>query len=304
MNIFIIGNGFDIAHGLPTKYSHFHDYLLSRYPSAARYDGRLPESIIDNHGEERFNIEELVGYITRIINEYAADDWADLELCLGDDVFDSFISDLDIVDMDASDKETMMAIHRNESLSSDIRKAFSRLKTLFCEWVNCSLSNFKYDSIQKSDIAEVLADGNAFLSFNYTMTLEKAYGVSNVCHIHGMVGESENEIFFGHGDDDEYHESLASFGADTNLNFLKRELRKDTQRAMARHRKFFDSIKNVKTIHSFGFSFAEVDMTYIEAIAQKASGAVWYLNKHDDNNADIREKLTRLGFTVIVDKRW
>ena len=29
-NLFIIGNGFDIAHGLPTKYADFKKYLSDR----------------------------------------------------------------------------------------------------------------------------------------------------------------------------------------------------------------------------------------------------------------------------------
>jgi hypothetical protein len=30
-NLFIIGNGFDIAHGLPTKYKHFRQFLVDVY---------------------------------------------------------------------------------------------------------------------------------------------------------------------------------------------------------------------------------------------------------------------------------
>ena len=37
--LFVIGNGFDIAHGLPTKYSDFRDYLMQK---------RMPQSIAEN----------------------------------------------------------------------------------------------------------------------------------------------------------------------------------------------------------------------------------------------------------------
>lgn len=30
-NLYIIGNGFDLAHSLPTKYSNFKEYLISKY---------------------------------------------------------------------------------------------------------------------------------------------------------------------------------------------------------------------------------------------------------------------------------
>lgn len=40
--IFIAGNGFDIAHGIPTKYSEFRKYIISRYPDALKFrDAKL-----------------------------------------------------------------------------------------------------------------------------------------------------------------------------------------------------------------------------------------------------------------------
>ncbi|MBZ5482420.1 hypothetical protein JGU65_24860 [Bacillus sp. T_4] len=33
-NLFIIGNGFDLAHRLPTSYKDFYKYLIKTYPNA------------------------------------------------------------------------------------------------------------------------------------------------------------------------------------------------------------------------------------------------------------------------------
>ena len=35
-SLFIIGNGFDIAHGIPTKYSDFREFILKMYPKAEK----------------------------------------------------------------------------------------------------------------------------------------------------------------------------------------------------------------------------------------------------------------------------
>ena len=48
-NLFIIGNGFDISHGMKTKYSDFRNYLIKKY-SIKQADlessyGLIPESI-------------------------------------------------------------------------------------------------------------------------------------------------------------------------------------------------------------------------------------------------------------------
>lgn len=308
-NLFIIGNGFDCyAHGLPTMYSDFREFLISKYPGADEYDEIIPEAQIGNHGEEIYQMTEVAGYISRIIDDCGKADWKDLETYLGEAIFNIFLDDLEAVDMDAPEIETMRAIHYNESLSYNIEAVFSKIKLLFCDWVNSCLGLLDYDDKRKDNIAEVISDGDAFLSFNYTMTLEKVYGIRDVCHIHGKIGDSEDDIFFGHGDDDEYPESIASFGADVSLNTLKRKLRKDTQSALARHGRFFDSLGNVTAIHSFGFSFSRVDMVYIEKIARIAPGAVWYLNKFDatenENRAEIIRTLNNLGFVVKVDTRW
>lgn len=43
--LFIIGNGFDRAHNLPTSYWDFRKYILTRYPDAESYYF-IPESTL------------------------------------------------------------------------------------------------------------------------------------------------------------------------------------------------------------------------------------------------------------------
>ena len=33
-SLFIAGNGFDIAHGIPTQYSRFRSFIIQKYPEA------------------------------------------------------------------------------------------------------------------------------------------------------------------------------------------------------------------------------------------------------------------------------
>ncbi len=64
---------------------------------------------------------------------------------------------------------------------------------------------------------------------------------------------------------------------------------------------------DLETVHSFGFSFSDVDMIYIEEIAKQCADphrVIWYLNSFDGGNADIRDKLSNIGFDVRVDSRW
>ena len=70
--LFIIGNGFDIAHGLPTKYSDFQNYLINKYPEASDENLVVPQSSIMPNGEERYDDNEVVGFLLKIISETEA----------------------------------------------------------------------------------------------------------------------------------------------------------------------------------------------------------------------------------------
>lgn len=276
-------------------------------------------------GDEVMDIEEVAGYLTRIIDDCGGDEWKDLEYYLGSSIFGTLYYDLEEIPWDGSDKETMHAIHRNEGVAASMKQAFGYMKRLFCDWVRDELGNIQYNSggllpnmLKKAYVAEVLNRGDGFLNFNYTKTLEKVYGIepAMICHVHGKVGDDYDDIFFGHGDRSGVPETINSIGADLFLGDLKRDLRKDTDKALNRHRDFFNKVNtDVQTIHSFGFSFSDVDMIYIEEIANRVdkNRAIWYLNNHDANEKpDLkvkdwkskRQKLEEIGFNVQVDNRW
>ena len=308
-HLFIIGNGFDCyEHNLPTKYADFRSYILSRYPDADEYYDLIPECITMPDGDEVLNMEEVAGYITRVIDTCGGDTWNELEYYLGESLFDSLHEDLDEVPWDGPDKETMHAIYNNEDRSSSMKLVFIYIKDLFCDWVRDELSKLDFIDIKKDNISSILSKGDGFLNFNYTETLEVVYGIPDdkICHIHGKVGDAPEKILFGHGDEDDVQEWADSLGADLNFSELKRELKKDTMTALGEHIDFFKKMDELETIHSFGFGFADVDMYYIEKIAEQVdpNGVIWFLSSFDRNNTEKREKLENLGFHVAVDGRW
>lgn len=99
--LFIIGNGFDVAHKLPTKYSDFQDYLEENYPEASDEWLTVPESIMMPDGDERYDDAEVVGFLLKIVTEAegTGDKWSNLENTLGlldfDDCFDDWDDDED-----------------------------------------------------------------------------------------------------------------------------------------------------------------------------------------------------------------
>ncbi len=68
-NLFIIGNGFDLANGLNTSYEDFHQYLIDNYPNASDDSMLVPWSTTMPDGSEKYSTDEVVGLIMKVINE-------------------------------------------------------------------------------------------------------------------------------------------------------------------------------------------------------------------------------------------
>lgn len=282
-SLYIIGNGFDCyGHNMKTKYADFKQYLLKRFPEQkSGYDGLLETTMLPDGGEE-YDMNAVIGSMIRTIDDCSAPEWGNLEECLGDD----FIRNI---------------AYENE-------RAYWKLKELFEDWVFNDLANINYDNVDKFKKKPSFKRG-LFLTFNYTSTLESLYHVSkqNVCHIHGAASEPENTIYFGHGDDSEFSQFIQYWGIDEAYNELKMRLRKDTQQAVLEHTDFFHKLSKINSIYSYGFSFSEVDMRYIEEICKyiNPNKTRWFFNSYDwKNNPEYVDKIRELGFKVRKCHRW
>ena len=304
--LFIIGNGFDRAHNLPTSYWDFRKYILTRYPDAESYYF-IPESTLMPKGDEEYDEAEVAGYIVNIIDSCSDGWWSELEAYLGDDVYEAFLEDLPSVNIE--DEDCFHDVYTNEDLSEHILNTFVGVNDLFVDWVKNELGDIDFYDIKKPEI-EAMIDSNAFfLSFNYTKTLELGYGINEnqVCHIHGSVESLPNEIIMGHGNDEPVTEHSYSIGTEASFEKLKRKLRKDTVGIIQKNEKFFKQLSDVQEIYSYGFSFSEVDMVYIKEICNYLNPAsvTWYINSYDsDNNPEFRDKIEAYGFKVKVEDGW
>ncbi len=330
-HLYIIGNGFDSGlHNLPTSYSDFRDYLKDRFPNAGLYYSAVPETTFHPVGGDEYITEEVVGYIIKILDSCGDGTWGELESFLGREIFERIKRYLENITGEYSLEKEGYAFYNNRYRTEDIRNSFARVKKFFYEWVmtcnslfDCginSLPNSKKSSIYFPEIASMLNAADSFLTFNYTLTLEKVYNISSdaICHIHGMVGSDFDDVYFGHGDSTTFDEMSEVIGARHNLQKLKDTLKKDTQQAYEKHMDFFNRItEELRDIHSFGFSMSDVDLFYIVKIAERIapSKVTWYLNGYDDKrrredseggrklNGQI-EKIKTMGFNIAVDDRW
>ncbi len=299
--LFIIGNGFDRAHCLATSYDEFRKYLCKKY-THCKSGGEMPlvpAVTIGPKGEEVCDMEEVAKFLVYLISiaEPNGNKWSDVEASLGrldyDEAFDMLPQEID----DDGDMDYWKESYNNEDMASNLYIVVSFVKDLFAEWVDNIDINF---AKAKQKFISLIEPEDIFLTFNYTETLEEVYEINknSICHIHGKQGEN---IFFGHGNTEDYTDEYMSrnIGSENSLSELDNFLRKDTKQALKEHKNFFDGIDDtIKEVYSIGFSFADVDLIYIKEICRKLSAdVVWHLN--DYNSSDIslfQKKLKECGF--------
>jgi hypothetical protein len=283
--LFIIGNGFDLSHGLLTSYQGFRSYLLSNYPNIKMDELVIPEGKMLPDGDLHYDEEETISMLFYFLSvaEGSEEKWKDIEKSLGNlDFSEAFDWHDDFFDNDG-DIDLRKTSYRNEDIASNLIIPTKTIQRFFSEWIN----SIKINSVKpKIDFIKILKDGDQFLTFNYTGTLEDVYDIdkSNICHIHGKQNE---EIFFGHGNEEDYYESYMQrhIGSENGLNQIDRQLRKRTDIALQKNIDFFINLEalNINKIYSYGFSFGEVDTVYLKEICRqvKTEEVTWYFNDHD-----------------------
>ena len=302
--LFIIGNGFDLAHGLKTAYSDFQDYLSITYPTASE-GMTVPGYMLDGEGNEVPTSElEVVGFIARVLSDTDGDRWRDIEASIGGIEFDNYVMSYDHDDEDEDDDDLFHARNFNESWAMSLVQPLLAIPSYFAEWIDtispCGIK-MKKEFLQLIDRCHDL-----FLSFNYTRTLEDLYGVHPVCHIHGIQGQ---KLVFGHGEEFDYF-SEDNYGrvpgTEDSYQTIHERLKKDTITAIKTNIAFFNGLDaSITEIYSFGFSFSPVDEVYIAEICRRidTTPVTWYLSafENEEERAYYRRVIRRSGFQGVFD---
>lgn len=250
MRLYIIGNGFDIRHGLPTKYSDFKTY-------------------VEKCDKELFNaIEEYLP---------AGPQWNDLERSLGEIDYDSILDNCESFLEPYSAEEWSDAFHHDYQYEvNEITLLLSeRLKNHFTDWVKGVDITKAYEH---TDYIPPIPIENQYLSFNYTNTLQEIYSVPDfkITHIHGncsyndnlklghcfKVGKSLNP-YAGPEQDMRVAEAYDHINEYFGITF------KPVEDIIRCNKKFFSSLENIDEIFIFGHSLSEVDGEYFAEINKR-----------------------------------
>lgn len=252
--LFIIGNGFDIAHNIKSSYSDFHDWLLrNRYEEFVLYLEKLFPSLNEGH--------PLL--------------WKDFEKAIG--IYDS--KDIHVrffqgIDNGFYDKETQVRV--TERITPYVDMIPKRL----IEWAR------NMEGITCKRKFKGLTNECLYLTFNYTLTLENCYCIprGNICHIHGCI--EDESIIVGHNirrNPLQEYDNLDNIEQSRrNIVELMNKNEKPVKEIIKKKMDFFNSLNNIKRIIVVGHSLAQVDMPYfIEVTNHINRSCIWHFCWHD-----------------------
>ena len=319
-NLYIIGNGFDRAHELPTSYKHFAYFIYKEYIADTQpgykfleYEEFLEDSenilrpLRDDiwdfpssevEGIQPWSYEEglILGFLGILGYARTTDLWSELESALGDIDYKSIRHTID----DVVDNDGDFDIGRTgfilEDGSQEWPSAAYKFNATFRNWIN-TIEIEK--SKKKESFCNYLKEHKGyFLNFNYTETLQKLYCIQDwdVLHIHGFRGDRESSIIMGHNSGEIKYES-SMLGYNDNIRSLHAVLKKTLQ--LDSLKKFLNTCEDITNIICIGFSFGDSDDEYIRALINhpKTSRAAWLL--HEYNKAEVAKHSRKLqGFGI------
>ncbi|MCS3805054.1 hypothetical protein HNO92_002209 [Chromobacterium alkanivorans] len=277
--LYIIGNGFDLWHEIPSNYWQFKDFVR-------KHDKDLLDTV-DN-------------YLP------AGDDWSDLESALGAIDIDNIVDDLGHFMPSYGADDWSESGHGDFQYEVDrlVQRLSTRLKLRFGQWIRQLPIPTAATVRQRLQTIDPTA---RFLTFNYTLTLRDLYGVpdSHVLHIHGRADLPDGDLVLGHSWSPLERKSLNDrpdiedidtrlMEANNILDTYFTSTFKPSAELIRIHHPFFELLAGIEEVIVLGHSLSEVDEAYFKALLAIPSvvTARWQIacRSNDDPNT----KLTRL----------
>ena len=299
MKLYIIGNGFDIAHGILCRYSDFYKYLEKK-----RYD-------VLEEMEQYYDVYE------------GSDLWSDFERELEENICYDSLVEIIIKNAPNFTSDDFRSTDWHDAAFEIEHKCdvlLDKIQSSFEEWIESLELNSVMEKYEIDRTAH-------FFTFNYTEVLELVYKIpsENIMHIHNKVGK---RLIFGHGKDikkfdvkkalygydnthliiDDEKDEFMDFGhekyAEIAICKFYDNMCKHTDKIINTHLNYFHSLSDIDEIIVFGHSYNEIDYPYFkkisESISNKASWILHYFSDKDKVNAErLMSEIKRYGNFIL-----
>ncbi|MDO5151106.1 MAG: AbiH family protein, partial [Oscillospiraceae bacterium] len=293
----IIGNGFDLYHGLPSSYYYFGCYLVDHYEDFYVVMGNMYNFKTYSYRMHE-EPEPAIQY-----NLF----WSDFEVNLGH--LDSSWLECSLIDnLDLEWNEDAVELEVEGTENAKI------VKDYFVEWVCKTLDTpIGFDIVEKSICENKLSlPGNSyFINFNYTSSLERLYKISeeDIFYIHGKANDDNPSLVVGHDNNQgindlekQIEEKESDLYSSYNQAMLNRinELKAE-KKILENLYKPTSSIisdieiklngKHFEEIYVYGLSCGSVDIPYIKCLKSMFPEAKWHFSYYDEKEKEARKSL-------------
>lgn len=306
--LYVMGNGFDIAHNLKTSYWYFREYLK-------KYAEDFYIKMEENYGFFQLDVDDYhLGLNPKntlrerdkiVYNIF----WKTIDKGLG------FVNE-----------STMLGFSQSIVESLDLESGLVGIQDILdCYWKEqyafiTNLQDYVFKWAKQIRLnkcvpkcSELMNNtSDLFLNFNYTSTLEKIYNIPplNILHIHGglppycctkpILGHSnymemiKYQKLIKRAQNDFDEASVSIYNA--ILKFYRDTL-KDTKKILLYNNDFFEKLININKIKIIGHSLGKVDHLYFKKIIETVHDDVeWfiYYYKNEEKNTFL-ERMLELG---------
>lgn len=291
--LYIIGNGFDLHHGLKTSYKNFATYL------------------------EKYN-NNLYVWLSKYVRYSNTDK----------DLWSNFEANLAKLDTDSilDDNSIQLPNFNDDNLRYRDAYKFPDAMSWELEFVEVLFDSFREFILQTSnkdydENAKIELDcSSSFLNFNYTNSLEEIYSIDrvNILYLHNSAFECDR-VVLGHGVDpanfkddllddldcveipDWIGKNLAyDYPYDEGQEIIEQSFDytfKPTETIIDQYKNYFESLSTINKVFVLGHSISEVDLPYFKEIANNVDpNAKWTISCfNDDEPKRFTETLGKLG---------
>lgn len=310
IQLVIIGNGFDLAHGNKTKYSDFFQYLISKYYNIARESNNLSfdnEIVAIRATNYLIDLKEINNFETLLntLNQCQVkiDFKGDFVKIIAKDLENKKWADIESLYY----KQLESIYNRGTSIEDGIKQlntSFDLIKSELIEYLSRIEINPPID-IFKIIFRKIVNQTNSneqliILNFNYTNTLSNyrnyiKYEDFREIKIHGSI-DVPNSIIFGYGDESEmFYRKLE----DTKQNFFLDHFKSFHYIQSNNYSKLFELLDMDSSWHThiIGHSCGVCDRILLKELFdnENCKRITIYPYKKPDGTLDITEKVQQIS---------
>lgn len=275
MRLYVIGNGFDRAHNLPTQYWDFRTYLAQHYPD-------FLSSFEENYDIYQGMTDEQKWKLL----------WNALETNLANIREDVIIEDATHIEMGFESGDVGI----EGTLRDYFEEQFDYIKKLeiyLKQWVR----TIRIRDLNRFTSKLDNSNNDIFVTFNYTAVLETTYRINeeNVIHIHGSLRDNADDPILGHGNSNRIedikgrrnHAVIKADEKESSICYVLQDYYQTTYKNVSNHMHKLNRLvsKKFDEVIVLGHSIAGVDLPYFkrldEITSKKLKWRIYYFDKDE-----------------------